>query len=432
MAYQSVNVEREKLAACMRCGICNRLLRDATTVSECMHHFCRKCIYKNITVEEVDTCPVCGVSLGADPLEKLRPDHSLRELRNKIFRSKILEARPTYVEPEPEPLSASYSRRKERSLSSLGANAPKQRSEPVASGKRLKPLTRRSSYLQSSSYLEKSNKKKDSNLEELRQNSSSSEEKQKSSEENSDDERRHTNKSKCKPDNKVKPAHSVDDIWNPLNYLVEVANKTKPENGETPNKNDDELPVRKSRMKDCSPKTDIDEDFQLTNPKKSRRAQSKKTPEIPVRIIPSTSFSENSSNKDKRNGPIWFQLLASESQGPDVLLPQIPASYLRIKNGSMTVSSVRKYLMKKLNIGNEDEIEITCMGQLLSPTMLLTDVVATWLQATAAPEKITVTVGSSAKDLLMVLTYSRRAQAAIPAPSPAPAPPTSHLSFLHL
>jgi hypothetical protein len=32
-----VMVKRELLAACMTCHICNRLLRDATTISECLH-----------------------------------------------------------------------------------------------------------------------------------------------------------------------------------------------------------------------------------------------------------------------------------------------------------------------------------------------------------------------------------------------------------
>uniref|UniRef100_A0A7N0RA30 RING-type domain-containing protein n=1 Tax=Kalanchoe fedtschenkoi TaxID=63787 RepID=A0A7N0RA30_KALFE len=428
MAYQSVSVGRDKLAACMRCGICNRLLRDATTISECMHHFCWKCIYKKITVEEVDSCPVCGIGLGADPLEKLRPDHSLRELRAKICRSKRLEAQPANVEPEP--LSASHFRRKERSLSSLGGSAPKQRSEAVLTSKRMKPLTRRSSYLQSSSYLEKSNKKKDNNLKEPQQSSSSSEEMHKSSQENSDDEQPHSNKSTSKAGNKVKPTHSPADIWSPLNYLVEVANKTKSVDAEIPNKPDDELLVRKSRLKDYSPKTNIDDDFQFTNPKKSRKATLKKAPDVPVRIIPSTTFLEDSSSKAKRNSPIWFQLLTSDNQGTDEPLPQIPTSYLRIKNGSMTVSCVRKYLMKKLNIDNEDEIEITCMGQSLSPTMLLTDVISTWLQAIGAPEKITITVGSSAKDVLMVLTYSRKAQ--VPMPEPAPHQPPASSLTLHL
>ncbi|CAM8930339.1 unnamed protein product [Rhodiola kirilowii] len=422
MSSQTVSVQRGKLAACMRCGVCQKLMRDATTISECMHHFCRKCIYKKITIEEVESCPVCGVNLGADPLEKLRPDHNLRELRAKFFGSKRLEAQSANVEPEL--LSESHARRKERSLSSLAANAPKQRSEPGPTGKRMKHLTGRSRYVQSSSHLEKSNSKKKNNLLDLQLRSSSSENKYKSSEENSDDESPLVKKRRDKADDNVKPPHTSDDIWDPLNCLVEVANKTKPaEILNTPN----EVQVWKSYMKDHGLKTKIDKSFQFRDPKKPRKVHLKKNPEIPIRIIPSSTFSEHSSSKNPRNGPIWLQLLASENQETDMPFPQILTSYLRIKYGSMTVSQIRKYIMQKLYINNEDEIEISCMGQRLSPAMPITDVVSTWLQATETPEKITVKVGSSAKDFIVVVTYSRKAP-----PPPPPPTTTSSLSFLHL
>lgn len=37
MLSQVVKVQRKKLAACMTCPLCNKLVRDATTVSECLH-----------------------------------------------------------------------------------------------------------------------------------------------------------------------------------------------------------------------------------------------------------------------------------------------------------------------------------------------------------------------------------------------------------
>jgi hypothetical protein len=37
MASQIVKVKRDKLAACMACPLCNKLFRDATTISECLH-----------------------------------------------------------------------------------------------------------------------------------------------------------------------------------------------------------------------------------------------------------------------------------------------------------------------------------------------------------------------------------------------------------
>lgn len=32
-----VKVKRETIAACMTCPLCNKLLRDATTITECLH-----------------------------------------------------------------------------------------------------------------------------------------------------------------------------------------------------------------------------------------------------------------------------------------------------------------------------------------------------------------------------------------------------------
>lgn len=109
-----------------------------------------------------------------------RPDHNLRELRAKIFGSKRLEAQSANVELES--LSESNFSRKERSLSSLGTNGLKRRSESVMTSKRMKHQTRKSRYSQSSSHFEKSNEKNNS-VNGLLQQSSSSDYKHKSSDE---------------------------------------------------------------------------------------------------------------------------------------------------------------------------------------------------------------------------------------------------------
>ncbi|MED6125964.1 E3 ubiquitin protein ligase drip2, partial [Stylosanthes scabra] len=67
-----VKVKRDTLRACMTCPLCSNLLKDATTISLCLHTFCRKCIYEKLSDEEVDCCPVCNIDLGCLPVEKLR------------------------------------------------------------------------------------------------------------------------------------------------------------------------------------------------------------------------------------------------------------------------------------------------------------------------------------------------------------------------
>ncbi|KAH8974758.1 hypothetical protein BDL97_01G118100 [Sphagnum fallax] len=49
---------------------------EVTTISECLHAFCRKCIFDAAPA----SCPVCGVDLGTRPLEKLKPDPTLDSL----------------------------------------------------------------------------------------------------------------------------------------------------------------------------------------------------------------------------------------------------------------------------------------------------------------------------------------------------------------
>ncbi|XWS68757.1 hypothetical protein CRYUN_Cryun04dG0119400 [Craigia yunnanensis] len=53
---------------------------------------------------------------------------------------------------------------------------------------------------------------------------------------------------------------------------------------------------------------------------------------------------------------IWFMLQASQNQAKEPFLPQIPKSYLRIKDGKMTVRLLMKYLVNKLRLESESEV----------------------------------------------------------------------------
>ncbi|KAF8715410.1 hypothetical protein HU200_027056 [Digitaria exilis] len=64
---------------------------------------------------------------------------------------------------------------------------------------------------------------------------------------------------------------------------------------------------------------------------------------------------------------VWFALQASPHQGREPFLPQIPRSYLRIKDGRVTVRLLIKYLAGRL--GLEDESEVWCSSQLQSPSL---------------------------------------------------------------
>ncbi|KAE9604968.1 hypothetical protein Lal_00036855 [Lupinus albus] len=103
---------------------------------------------------------------------------------------------------------------------------------------------------------------------------------------------------------------------------------------------------------------------------------------------------------------IWFMLQASQNQAKEPFLPQIPKSYLRIKDGKMTVRLLLKYLVSKLRLEKESEIEIRCRGQELLPFLTLQHVrdnIWTLRDTT----RTLLSDSSSTIDHVMVLHYGR-------------------------
>ncbi|KAG5232638.1 E3 ubiquitin protein ligase [Salix suchowensis] len=206
MAGQIVKVQRQVLEACMTCPLCNKLLKEATTISLCLHSFCRKCIYEKLSDEEVDCCPVCNIDLGCLPVEKLRPDHNLQDIKGQI-------------------------KRKERSLSSLVVSTPKVQIQNGLTGRRSKANARKAAALRGCNFTVEESKKEDSAEDNLmsptspgspvksiqkRRLDSSVAEPSTEQRPNDDDE-----------DDDVEIIEGKADLWTPLNCLVEAANRTK-------------------------------------------------------------------------------------------------------------------------------------------------------------------------------------------------------------
>ncbi|KAI4343439.1 hypothetical protein L6164_010787 [Bauhinia variegata] len=108
---------------------------------------------------------------------------------------------------------------------------------------------------------------------------------------------------------------------------------------------------------------------------------------------------------------IWFMLQASHNQAKDPFLPQIPKSYLRIKDGRMTIRLLMKYLVNKLKLDSESEIEITCRGQQLLPFLTLQHVRDNiWTSGHGDRAMTLFSESSSTTNLnhIMVLQYGRR------------------------
>lgn len=54
------------------------------------------------------------------------------------------------------------------------------------------------------------------------------------------------------------------------------------------------------------------------------------------------------------------------------------------------------------------QVEIKCMGQPVVPTLQLYNLVDLWLQTASRSERVPASIGSSAKDFVMVLAYARK------------------------
>ncbi|XWS63486.1 hypothetical protein CRYUN_Cryun06bG0101900 [Craigia yunnanensis] len=103
---------------------------------------------------------------------------------------------------------------------------------------------------------------------------------------------------------------------------------------------------------------------------------------------------------------VWFMLKASQNQAKEPFLPQIPKSYLRIKDGKMTVRLLMKYLVNKLRLDSESEIEIRCRGQELLPFLTLQHVRD---QIWSSRDAVTLLPDTSTADHVMLLHYGRSA-----------------------
>ncbi|KAH3743816.1 polycomb group RING finger protein 1-like [Pelomyxa schiedti] len=82
------------------CPLCRGYFRDAHTIAECLHTFCKSCIFKYyLNVDSViihDDCPVCHISLKPNPLVYVKQDGPIQTIVDRLLpqaaeREKTLE-----------------------------------------------------------------------------------------------------------------------------------------------------------------------------------------------------------------------------------------------------------------------------------------------------------------------------------------------------
>ncbi|KGN56915.1 E3 ubiquitin protein ligase DRIP2 [Cucumis sativus] len=366
-ATATVKLPTEKLMGCLTCPLCHNLFTNATTISECLHTFCRDCIYEKIAEEELEGCPVCNTNLGGVPLEKLRADHTMDDLREKIFSCKWRKEK----EPEETQLSSSSSvslptKRKEGPVSILEIDNTYTTSDSGTS-KKLSASTAQES-LTEQQYLSTMIDHTKLNFDQNKQNNGQVMERI------IDDLNKKEASVTCSNDCKIQdtlPKAETIQIDDSYCNVQERGYKPIMERGERESHGTSGS-IEHGKLQD--PLGDIDADRQC----------------------------------NKSSSPIWFQLVASDHQEGNEPLPQISSNYLRVSDGSIPVSFIQKYLAKKLGLASEIEVEISFKGQPVSSTLHLHDIVELWRHTTTKVELIQISVGSSAKDFVMVLSYGRK------------------------
>ncbi|CAN6439489.1 unnamed protein product [Victoria cruziana] len=330
MTTQVVKVRRVTLAACMTCPLCKKLLREATTISECLHTFCRRCIYEKLTDEEVDCCPICNIDLGCLPVEKLRPDHNLQDVRNKIFplkrsRGKAVDTVPSITLPV---------KRKERSLSSLVITAPRVMTQSGLTGRRTKSIARKAAYLRGSCFVKDEHVKIKAENAEDHHDSSCSHETQETI-------TQRQNPSNGEPSNYIfnistnngtEQQLGKSGIWKPLNCLLEAAtgpksfksnfqaSSVKAEQADEP---DGSVNVHKAKFKEHARKPKLQDDKKVSASARSGLGKARRLHGISrkraalsreISIPSQPMITPSCLKREKKISHVWFSLVASDNQ----------------------------------------------------------------------------------------------------------------------
>ena len=84
--YSTINLNKPALLELLKCPLCKGYYRTPYTINECMHTFCRSCIFKYFGCSnQREQCPVCKTKIGGRPIDSLIFDNYLDSLLNILF-----------------------------------------------------------------------------------------------------------------------------------------------------------------------------------------------------------------------------------------------------------------------------------------------------------------------------------------------------------
>ncbi|XP_043912503.1 polycomb group RING finger protein 6 isoform X2 [Protopterus annectens] len=114
------------------CSICNGYFIDATTITECLHTFCKSCIVKHFYYS--NRCPRCNIIVHqTQPLYNIRLDRQLQDIVYKLvekleqnekkrilsfYKERGLDV-PRPVVPQPQPLPVGKVGRPKKALTAV-------------------------------------------------------------------------------------------------------------------------------------------------------------------------------------------------------------------------------------------------------------------------------------------------------------------------
>ncbi|KAF8692207.1 hypothetical protein HU200_039810 [Digitaria exilis] len=387
-----VMVKRELLARCMTCPLCRRLLRDATTISECLHT-CESFLLSlacsaapadpgglersvprvlwELPATEIrfGSLLVLGAApdlvargpgtwvgaVGVDSFPAIRKrcaafwafmrdcdsrraaDHNIQDVRSKVFPFK---RKKINAEEAGSPVTLPI-KRKERSISSLVVNTP--RITPAGStGRRTRAVTRKAAALRGLGPIiadplkkDNDNSNKQSDNSSLLGSLSKVPQTRRQVLSNGDTSNHPSGKDKAGDNKDLDKA----ELWKPLNCLVEAASKTKPRTsaqspalkGDKPSGSPSSEHYSRTKAREPLQKTKAEDDKDDPEPivlLRKRGPGRKRKHPLP---LPNAASSAAAIQNAKKFIPIWFSLIASFDQKGEPPLPQIPAHYLRIK-----------------------------------------------------------------------------------------------------
>lgn len=68
----------------LTCCLCEGYFRDPITITECLHTFCKSCLYYAFS-SGFSKCPTCDVQLGPDPMKSTLHDRTKEELVDRVL-----------------------------------------------------------------------------------------------------------------------------------------------------------------------------------------------------------------------------------------------------------------------------------------------------------------------------------------------------------